>query len=79
MVMTVVPASLGFVDETERKDRHCAQTDQDLLHHQKNLPENGRNCRASYIKARARFVSVLRRPGLARGKSGPDAAAPSRI
>jgi hypothetical protein len=39
MVMTVVAASLGFVDETQRKNRHGAQTDQNLLHHQKTLPE----------------------------------------
>jgi len=37
MMVAVVAASLGFVDESQRKDRHCAQADQDLLHQKTSL------------------------------------------
>jgi hypothetical protein len=67
MMVTVVATSLGFVDETQRKNRQCAQTDQDLLH-QKTLLEKTVGSIAPHTEARARPVSLPGRQGMARGK-----------
>ena len=78
MMMVVMVSGLGFGRETERNERQNAQTDQKLLHQYHSL-KNGRNFRASYIKTRARLVSVLRHLGLARGNPAPDAIPPRQI